>query len=286
MAVLSTLKNTSVSIVIVTYNDPGNLETCLSSLYQNSNGLNFELTVVNNGRRLPEDIKNKFPEMALLENKKNLGFAKAVNRGINCARAEYILVVNSDTILLPNSITPLLDFMKTRPKAAACAGMITNPQGRIQPTCRRFPKPINILFNRTSLLTKLFSSNLFSKHYLLSNWNHQDIRCIDWVCGAYMLLRKDAVKDVGILDEGYFMYCEDVDWCLRAKRKGWKIYYLPQARLIHSNNCDRHTLKKIYYHYQSLFRFHKKYYTQTLRRPLKDLAKTRRVSGKLPIINA
>lgn len=136
---------------------------------------------------------------------------------------------------------------------------ILNPDGIVQPTCRRFPTYLTALFNRTSLLTRLFPNNRFSKRYLLSNWNHENIRRVDWVSGAYIIFRREAFMDVGYLDENYFLYCEDIDWYYRAKRKGWKIYYVSHAKLIHSYRSDAYTTKKIIHHYKSMYRFYRQY---------------------------
>ena len=253
-------KEPALSIVLLTYNDQELLAGCLASLYENKYSINFETIVINNGSAATlSGLKNKFSDIRWIENKKNLGFAKSVNLGIPAARAKYILLLNSDTVLLPDSILPLIRFMDEHKKAGAVGGLILSPDGIVQPTCRRFPMYLSGLFGRTSLLKRLFPNNRFSKRYLLSNWNHKNIRKVDWVCGAYMLFRKEALIDVGYLDESYFMYCEEIDWCYQAKKKGWKVYYVPQARLIHSHRCDTYAPKKIIRHHKSMYRFYCKH---------------------------
>ena len=265
MVPLSTAQEPVLSIMILTYNDQEFLTKCLDSLYKNNYKINFETIVINNGSSfLLGNLKNRFPNIRWIQNNENLGFAKAINQGIKTAQANYILVLNSDTILLPESFLPLIKFMDEHKKAGAAGGKILDPEAVVQPSCRRFPNYLTGLFNRTSLLTRLFPNNPFSKNYLLSYWDHENIRRVDWVCGAYILFKKEALLDVGCLDEHYFMYCEEADWCYRAKKNGWKIYYVPQARLIHSHRCDVYTPRKIICHHKSMYRF----YCKHLRIPL------------------
>ena len=183
-----------------------------------------------------------------------------------------------------------------------------DPKGIIRPTCRRFPTYLNGLFNRSSLLTKLFPHNRFSRRYLSSHWDRKNIRCVDWIAGTYILFRKESIQDVGCLDEDYFMYCEEIDWCFRAKQKGWKIY-VPEAKLIHHQRNNAYTKRKVIWHHQSMLRFYRKhlkiplaiyifiaiviflklaalFLLHDLGMAFKILHKTRKVCKKLSIINA
>jgi GT2 family glycosyltransferase len=265
MAPLPAVQEPTLSVLILTFNDQEILNKCLVSLYKNNYSIDFETIVINNGSSiLSGDFKNRFPDIRWIENNKNLGFARAINQGIKAARARYILVLNSDTILLPESFLPLIKFMDEHKQTGAAGGKILNPEGIVQPSCRRFPNYLTGLFNRTSWFTRLLPNNPFSKRYLLNHWDHENIRRVDWVCGAYILFRKEALIHVGYLDENYFMYCEEADWCYRAKKKGWKTYYVPQARLIHSHRCNEPTPRKIISHHKSMYRF----YCKRFRPPL------------------
>jgi len=259
MPIQSSRSAPKLSVVIVSFDDDGSLLSCLDSLYREAPGVFYEIFVVSN--RISGDrffLKERFPEVQWIENKQNLGFSKALNQGLKAAHGDYVLSLNSDTILLPNSILPLIRFLNKNPRAAAVAGMIVDKHGSVQPTCRRFPTYLSGIFNRTSLLTRIWPKNRFSARYLLSRWNHRNVRLVDWVCGAYVVYRKHALEEVGLMDEGYFMYCEDVDWCLRAKRKGWKIYYNPDSRLIHLQNHPNSPFRLIQHH-KSMLRFQTKY---------------------------
>lgn len=259
MAALPITKNLELSIIIVSFNDRKSLAHCLNSLYDRNRNLDFETIVINNGQHLlTDEVRNKFSGVIWVENKINLGFAKAVNQGIKISRANYILSLNSDTVILDNSLLPLVKFMDDNKKAACVGGMMLNPRSLVQSSCRRFPNYANGIFNRSSFLTRIFPDNRFSRRYLLTHWNHENIRRVDWVCGAYMMLKKDALKDVGLMDENYFMYCEDLDWCYRANKKGWKVYYNPQAKIIHNQMNGAYFKTKLLHHHKSMLRFYKK----------------------------
>jgi hypothetical protein len=265
-----------LSIIIVTYYSEIYLRHCLESIYKNTNNIEFEIIIIDNGSQNETDISTYYPitspnknnhiyptGLKLIKNKENLGFAHAVNQGIEKARGKYILCLNPDTIVLPNSLNKLVEFMDTYINAAAVGGKVLNTDGSIQFSCRKFPSYSTAFFNRRSLLTKLFKNNKLSRNYLMSDWNHDKIRTVDWVSACYLAIRKNALKKVGIFDEGFFMYCEDVDWCYRAKKAGLKVYYLPEAPIIHFlglGGSQRHPFKTIIYQHRSIYRFYKKFY--------------------------
>jgi hypothetical protein len=254
------VKKITLSIILVTHNQQKALSSCLDSIYRNQCPPDFELIVVDNHSQPPisKYLKNKFPDIVWIENNRNLGYAKAVNQGIRISKGGYTLVLNSDTVLFRESLYVLVSFMHSHKRAAAAGGKILDSQGLVQPTCRRFPVYLNTLFNRSSILTRLLPKNRFSRRYLLTNWNHNNIRRVDWVCGAFIILRKEVLEKVGYFDESYFMYCEEMDWCWRAKKMGYKIYYVPEAKLIHKQNPD-HYIKKIIQHHRSMYLFYKKH---------------------------
>jgi GT2 family glycosyltransferase len=249
-----------LSIIIVSFDDEKSLSGCLASVYNND--ARFEIITIDNNPApyISKAFKGRFPHARWVENRKNLGFAKAINQGIKKARARYILTLNSDTVLFPDSISNMVSFMDSHKKAGAAGGKILNSRGIVQPTCRRFPGYLTGFFNRTSFLTRLFPDNRFSKRYLLNHWAHENVRRVDWISGAFIIFRREALKDVGYLDEDYFMYCEEVDWCYRAKKKGWKVYYVPQAKLIHDSQHGRGATKKIIYHHRSMNTFYRKHF--------------------------
>lgn len=262
MVALPTIKEPDLSILIATYNAKDTLVGCLNSLYKNNQMINFETIVINNGPfPLSSGLKNQFPDILCIENNKNLGFAKAINQGIHQATGKYLLCLNDDTIILPSSLNKLLNFMNSNPEAIAAGGKVLNLDGSIQFSCRKFPNYLTALFNRQSLLTRIFKNNRFSTSYLMSDWPHDEVRQIDWVSGCYLIIRRDAIEKVGFMDERFFMYCEDIDWCYRAKDMGLKVYYVPDAPIIHLNKgYGDNFAKNIIEHHKSIYRFYKKHY--------------------------
>jgi GT2 family glycosyltransferase len=150
------------------------------------------------------------------------------------AKGKYILLLNSDTRIIDDALEKLVRFMDTRHDVSVVTPRLVYPDLSDQGGARTFPTPINVLFGRTSLLTRLFPNNRYSKKYLLSRVHTSDDPFeVDWVSGACMMLRKKVIDEVGPLDEKYFMYWEDVDLCFRIKQQGWKIVCVPEAKLIH-----------------------------------------------------
>lgn len=256
-----------LSIIIVNHNGADYLKACLRSIYSQTPGWDFETLVIDNhsqDQSLPI-FKRDFPQAKPVLNKNNPGFAKAVNQGIGIARGEYILLLNNDTIVLPNSLEQLVNFMDSRPEAMAAGGKVLNPDGSLQFSCRRFPGLSTALFNRQSLLTRVFRNNKFSRDYLMSGWEHCQPKEVDWVSACYLIMRRQAIEKIGRFDEKFFMYCEDVDWCLRAKKLGLKIYYCPQAPIIHiSQGYGKDFALKITAHHKGMFYFYKKHLSRGL----------------------
>jgi len=204
-------------------------------------------------------VRENFPHALLIENRANLGFSRAVNQGLRRAKGDYFLCLNNDAWLYPGSLDRLFSFMEGHPEVGIAGGKILNPDGSLQPSARSFPTWTNALFNRTSVLTRLFPRNPFSRRYLLSDWDHTETREVDWVSGSFLAIRRKACEEVGLLDERFFLFCEDVDWCLRARRVGWKVVYFPEATAIHSMEKRSNAYQAALAHHQSMFRFYRKH---------------------------
>jgi len=246
-----------LSIIIVSYNTKEYLLPCLKSIFEKDDGIFQEVIVVDNGSRdgSGEEVKEKFPFIHLIENKKNLGFAKAANQGLQKASGRYLLLINPDAQVKRGAIEQFVSFMESHPEAGVAGGQLLNSDGSRQNSIANFPSLTTELLNK-SLLRWLFPKRFPGKE-------RNDLKPIkvDSVIGACMLVRREAVDQVGLLDEDYFLFLEETDWCFRMKRGGWKIYHIPQAEIIHfqGKSAGKETaLAKIEY-YRSRYLFFKKH---------------------------
>lgn len=226
----------NLSIIIVSWNVKNYLENCVTSIYNTVENISFEIIVVDNNSDdgSVEMIKGKFPRIILIENKENVGFAKANNQAIKRSKGEFILVLNPDTIVLQDSIFKMYNFLKEHKKVGIVGPKIINQEGRIRYECARNYNTPFIQFCDLTSLSKRFPKSRIFGHYLMTYWDHNDIREVNAITGACMMLRANILNDIGLLfDESFFMYGEDVDSCYRVKMAGWKIYFLSTAQIIH-----------------------------------------------------
>jgi GT2 family glycosyltransferase len=191
--------------------------------------LEVEILVVDNasGDRSAEMVAEQFPQVRLHRSPKNLGFPGGNNVGYRLSRGRYFLLLNSDTVVAPGAFAELVRFADANPQAGIVGPRVLNPDGSLQMSCRRFPTLGAGLFRNTPL-GRLFPKNRFTRDYLMTDWDHHVERPVDWVSGCCLLARRQMVEEIGLLDEGYFMYCEDVDWAYRAGQAGWQVLRPPR----------------------------------------------------------
>jgi GT2 family glycosyltransferase len=226
--------------IILHYRTPDLLVECLQSLRRHPFTLGTcEIWVVDNasGDGTPARIRRDFPEVQVLENPANLGFAAGNNRGIARSQGRYILLLNPDTQVQEGALDELVRFMEAHPDAGAAGGQLIGLDGEIQTSCREFPNLLGVILRGTPL-HRLFPRHPSLCRYLMTDWDHRTPRPVDWVLGACLLIRREAWERVGPLDEGFFMYYEDIDWCYRARAAGWSVYYVPSARIIHHHRRE------------------------------------------------
>ncbi len=232
-----------LSVIIVNYKSREPLLACLRALRADAAaaGLCLETVVVDNDSRdgTPEALAAEFPEARAIVNDANVGYARAVNRGLSATTAPLALVMNPDCETRPGALRALVGHMGERPRTAIAGPKILNTDGSLEFSARAFPDHLTFLFNRYSLLTRWFPNNRFSRRYLLTDWDHASAREVDWVSGACMLARRAAVEQVGGMDEAFFMFNEDVDWCRRMKQAGWNVTYEPSAVVVHHIGASR-----------------------------------------------
>lgn len=223
-----------VSVIIVNWNTLGLLRDCLESAYEQAGHVDLEVIVVDNASAdgSVEMVKNDFKSVKLIENVENRGFAAANNQGIAVAKGRYVLLLNSDTVVLDNAIARAVNFADAHPRAAVTGCRVLNPDGTLQPTCFMFPSILNMLLSSTYLY-KLFPSSRFFGRERMTWWDRNDVREVDVVTGCFMLVRREAIDEVGKMDEQFFMYAEETDWCYRFKENDWEVVFTPDAQIIH-----------------------------------------------------
>ncbi|MEI6067641.1 MAG: glycosyltransferase family 2 protein [Methylococcaceae bacterium] len=223
-----------VSIVIVSWNAKDYLEECLSSLNRDVCNFPMEIIVVDNASSdgSTHMVQDKFPHVKLIKNAENLGFAKANNIGIRESTGNYIALVNSDVHVLSNCISSLVDYCELHPDIGMVGPRIIGRDGQQQRSCRGFPGLWNMLC-RALALDNIFPKCKLFGSYFLSYWNHNSCTNVDILSGCFWLVRKKALDDVGLLDEMFFIYGEDMDWCKRFWAKGWPIAFYPDAEAVH-----------------------------------------------------
>lgn len=205
--------------------------------------LNIEIFVIDNASKdgSAEMIRQEFPEIHLIVNKTNVGFGRANNQALPFVRGRYILLLNTDAFVDPDTIQKTVDFMESNPKTGILGVRLLGRDGVLQPSCRYFPTPINSFLFRTGL-NKLFTS---VKMVDDMTWDHNQVRDCDWVPGCYYLIRKEVIDQVGLFDSRYFLYSEEVDHCFSAKNAGWNVTYFPYASVVHIGGESAKTDNKI-----------------------------------------
>lgn len=177
-------------------------------------------------------IEEEFPQVRVIANSENLGFTVGNNQGIAASRGRYILLLNPDTEIVDHALAMMVEYMDGHPQVGALGPQLLNPDGSIQSSRRRFPT-VATAFLESTILQQWSPHNRVTRHYYMADRPDHEIQEVDWVTGACLLARREAIEEVGLLDESFFMYSEELDWCRRIKAQEWKVVYLPTARVIH-----------------------------------------------------
>jgi GT2 family glycosyltransferase len=253
-----------LSIIIVNYKAKALLNECLNSIYQSITNLRFDTWLIDNASR--DDtirwIGDNFPEVKMIENKWNSGFSKAANQGIRKSQGEFLLLLNPDTKIVNEGTDQILKFMEENPGVGICGPKMIDGKGNLLYSCRSFPNYFTSVSSSQSLMNRVFPQNPLSKRYLLKDLDRSKIREVDWVSGSCLFARRRMVEQIGLLDENYFMFCEDVDLCLRAIKGDWKVFYFPLLTVIHQvgGSTSLNPLRAKLEHHRSMYYFFKKNY--------------------------
>lgn len=253
-----------LSIIIVSYNVKNLLKQAIDSLLLASETIDSEIFVVDNASKdgTVAFIQNAYPKINLIENKKNVGFSIANNQAISLASGKYILVINPDTITQADTLTKAIDFLEANPNAGSLGVRMLDGKGKFLPESKRgLPTPW-VSFSKLSGLYRIFpKSKVFNRYYM--GWvKEHETKEVDVLTGAFMLLRKSALEKVGLFDEHFFMYGEDIDLSYRLLLAGYKNYYFPDVYITHfkGQSTRKLSLRYIRSFYGSMFIFAKKYF--------------------------
>jgi len=251
-----------VTIAVVSYNTKDMLADCLRSLLSSPPLVTYELRVIDNGSTdgTAAMLASDFPDVGLLSNAGNVGFAGAANQAWRQSLAKYLLVVNADTVFEENCVEALVEFADHHPEAAAVGPLVLNPDGSVQASARRFPSFLEGTMH--ALLGVIAPENRFSRRYKMADWDRQSEREVDWLSGAAVLLRREIGEKIGFFDDAYFMYVEDMDLCYRLRDAGYKVYFCPEARITHhiGQSSQQQSNRMIIAHERSMMRFYRKRY--------------------------
>lgn len=264
------MKKPDISVVILNFNTKELTEICIKKLIGSDVGsYSMEIIVCDNASTdgSEETIKKEFKNIIVIQNGKNVGFAAGNNPGIKIAKGRYILLLNSDTEVGPKALTTMIDFMDTHPHAGAATCRLVLPDNMMDPACHRgFPTPWAAASYMLGLERLFPTSRVFGEYHQ----GYKDVSVaheVDSISGAFFMVRKEVIDEVGVLDEAYFMYAEDIDWAYRIKQAGWQIWFVPDVTVLHKKKQSgrAHMLRKrrvateIYFHTYNWL-FFKKYY--------------------------
>ncbi len=252
----------SLSVIIVTHNHAKYIRCCLNALVPEVEKLEGEVIVIDNkSDDASSMIASQYPTVQLHINKERRGFSANNNYGMALARGKYLLLLNPDTEVLPGALETLIAFMNENSQVGLCGAQLLFPDGTIQSSPRRFPTLTSVIARRSPLRVFLRHSR-WNKHHLMFDINYSQPQPVDWLLGACLFLRREILEEVGPLDEGFFLYVEDIDWARRIHKEGWQVYYVPTAKIIHHHIAvsDKYLLS--YYnwlHLKSMIRYTRKY---------------------------
>lgn len=232
-----------ISVILVSYNTAEMTIDALNTLYASKVDFDMEVVIIDNASadHSVELIKKHYPNIPLIENQENVGFGRANNQALDIIQGDYVLLLNTDAFVEPDTIQKSVDYMQNNPKCGLLGARLIGREGDLQPSCRFFPTPFNIFAQRIGL------NRIFTSIQVVDNvdTDHNQTQPCDWVPGCYYLLRKEVVDTVGLFDPLYFLYSEEVDHCFAIKNAGWEVVYYAETNVIHIGGESAKSVGKI-----------------------------------------
>lgn len=262
-----------LSIIIVNYETFEMTKQTIESVLNHSPPFNYDIYVVDNKsedgsfEKLQKTffMESENERIKFLQNSENGGFAQANNLALQKINSEYVLLLNSDTVVVGDCLEKSMNYMENNPDTGVLGCKVSLPDGSLDKACRRsFPK-FSVSFYRMTGLSKVFPKSKRFGRYNLTYLDENETYEVDCVMGAFMFLRSSTIAEVGPLDEKFFMYGEDIDWCYRIKNAGWKIIYYSDAEIIHykgSSNTEKQNKRMIHEFYRAMYIFYNKHYRE------------------------
>ncbi len=250
-----------VAIVVISYNTLEMTQACLQSVFEHAGGASIEVWVVDNASSdgSPSMVAEQFPHVRLIRNSENKGFAAANNQALRETGARYALLLNSDTLVLGDVIARSLRFLEDNPEIGAMGCRVLNEDRTMQRTCSQEPSLLNLLL-LTSGLWRLDWPRWFGR-YQMRHWQRDDERDVPVVSGCYLMVRRQAMEQVGLLDESFFFFGEETDWCRRFRAAGWRVVFAPVGEIVHYGSASAWKLgsRRDLLLTSGLVRFHRKH---------------------------
>jgi GT2 family glycosyltransferase len=256
----------SLAIIIISFNVRKLLQECLESIYRETRRTRCEIWVIDNNSR--DDsvamLKQSFPDVRLIENKENLGFTRANNQAIARCRSDLVLLLNPDTLIQDGALDKMVQFMDEHPEVGVSGCRVENPDGSLQLACRRSIPTPQVAFYRMTGLSRLFPHSKVMAKYNLTYLDPDQPHEVDAVSGAFLMIRRQVVNQIGMLDETFWIFGEDIDWCIRAQKAGSKVMYYPEAHILHYKGigCSTNSRKTNYEYYRAMYLFHRKHFAK------------------------
>lgn len=220
-----------ISVIILTFNESEYVCRCIEMVKKSRGDFSREIIVIDNGSNDNTDVllRKRYPEVQLISNHKNLGVARARNQGLRLANGDYMVFLDADSEVRSNTLSSLLSYMEFHSNVAVAGPKLLYPDGTLQYSCRMFPSLLTFICRGLGVSDE----HQFLRKHMMVAFNHQAQQTVDWVLGACQMIRRSALKDIGILDEHYFFGYEDIDFCYRAQQKSWMVAYVPSAIAVH-----------------------------------------------------
>jgi len=251
------MTSVTLSICILTLSARDYLRACLQSIQEHT-AVPHEIIVVDNGSSdgTSNMLRVEFPTVRLIQNQENLGYTYPNNQAMQLAKGRFISLLNPDTLVHASAFEKLCDFLESHPEVGIVGPKVLNPDGTLQAPCRRGDSRPWAVISYFTGLGKLFPDKAFFNGYLLTHLPEDQINPVDGVSGSCMLIRREVVDQIGYLDERFFAYQEDADYCLRARQAGWQVYYDPEAQITHFGGQGGSRVQP----YRSIWAWHESYF--------------------------